>query len=69
MIYIDHTALTNIRSKRHSQIDTFISSKAQNSGLASLDSNDKLTATQIPAIALVSVNVVNATADRDKLVV
>ena len=34
---IDHTTLSNIGSNSHSQIDTFISSKSQNSGLASVD--------------------------------
>ncbi len=45
----DHTLLSNIGSNTHTQIDTFISSKGANSGLASLDSNGKVPTTQLPS--------------------
>jgi hypothetical protein len=48
---IDHTKLSNIGTNAHSAIDTFISSKASASGLASLDSS-----------SLVVQNPVNSTA-------
>ena len=68
-IITDHTQLSNIGTNTHSQIDSFINSKSQKSGLASLDGNGYIDITQIPAISLVSVNVVNTIADRNNLVV
>ena len=45
---IDHTTLANIGTNTHSQIDSFIASKAQASGLAPLDSG-----TNVPLANLV----------------
>ena len=49
---IDHTTLSNIGTHTHSQIDTFISSEGQPSGLATLDSTSKLSSSQIPTLNL-----------------
>lgn len=39
---VDHTKLSNIGTNTHTQIDTFIGTKAQASGLASLDGSSKV---------------------------
>lgn len=44
-----HTALTDIGSNTHAQIDTFISSKGANSGLAMLDSGGKVPYSELPS--------------------
>ena len=44
---IDHTTLSNIGSNTHANIDLFIASKAQNSGLSSLNSIGKVPSTQL----------------------
>jgi hypothetical protein len=46
---IDHTAILNIGTNTHSQIDDFIASKGQVDGLASLDSTGKVPANQLPS--------------------
>ena len=45
---IDHVNLNNIGTNTHAQIDTFISSKDQTSGIAGLDSNTKLKVSEFP---------------------
>ena len=44
--------MSNIGTNTHAQIDTFISSEGQASGLATLDSTSKLTSSQIPTLNL-----------------
>lgn len=44
----DHTLLSNIGTNTHAQIDTFISSKSQASGLAPLGADSKVPATYLP---------------------
>lgn len=46
---INHTTLSNIGTNTHAQIDTFIASKAQANGIASLDAAGKLDSAQIPS--------------------
>ena len=45
---IDHTNLSNIGTNTHVQIDTFIASKDQASGIAGLDTNTKLKVSEFP---------------------
>ena len=47
--------MSNIGTNTHSQIDSFISSLAQASGIAALDSTSKLTSSQIPTLNLGSI--------------
>ena len=51
---IGHTTLLIIGTNTHAEIDTFISSEGQASGLATLDSTSKLTTSQIPTLNLSS---------------
>ena len=51
----------NIGTNSHAQIDTFISSAGSASGIATLDSSSKLTASQIPTLA--ESNITNLTTD------
>ena len=44
---IDHTTLSNIGTNTHSAIDSFISSKGQANGLATLDTNTNLPLSQL----------------------
>ena len=55
----DHTALSNIGSNTHEQIDTFIASKGANNGLASLGADGKVPTTQLPASVLGSMEYVS----------
>jgi hypothetical protein len=64
---IDHTTLANIGTNTHAQIDSFIASKSNANGLAALDSNGQLVLSQIPSIALTTVNVVATIAERNAL--
>ena len=45
---VDHVNLANIGINTHAQIDTFIASKDQASGIAGLDSNTKLKVSEFP---------------------
>jgi len=48
---ISHLNLSNIGTNTHAQIDSFINSAGATGGIATLDSNAKLTASQIPTLA------------------
>ncbi|QPB44473.1 hypothetical protein [Medusavirus stheno T3] len=43
----DHTTLSNIGTNTHAQLDTFVASKSQNNGLASLDGTGQVPNTQL----------------------
>lgn len=45
---ISHTSLSNIGTNTHAQIDTFMASKGNANGLATLDSGGKIPTTQLP---------------------
>ena len=45
---ISHTELSDIGSNTHTQLDTFVNSKGQNNGLATLDSGGKVPISQLP---------------------
>ena len=48
-----HTSLTDIGTNTHPQIDTFIASKGQNNGLATLDSGGKVPFAQLPSTLMI----------------
>ncbi|PCJ55326.1 MAG: hypothetical protein COA79_21020 [Planctomycetota bacterium] len=47
-LYVDHLELINIGTNSHNQIDTFIATKSQASGLAPLDSGSKVPLANLP---------------------
>ena len=64
---VDHTTLSNMGTNTHAQIDAFINSSAQPKGLATLDSNRKVNANQIPSLAITSTQSVSTIAQPDAL--
>ncbi len=68
MSSINHTHIQNIATNTHPQIDSFVLSKGQSNGLASLDSTGKIPLSQLPSTFQNEVTVVPTIAARDALI-